>query len=338
MPDTLFPVTHSIPSASALLAQIGNNYDLGPLTECRYWQIGLNDTYMLFGKEHSYVLRVYRAHRRTSSDIEYELEALAQLSQKGVPVSTAIPRNDGRHFTALEAPEGRRYYVVFTYAQGSTFSYGSDIQIAFDYGKAIAHIHNTMDGFTSNHKRFDLNLDFLIHKPMALIKPYLIHRPTDWDYMCHLAKQIEENLLHLNSEGLDTGFCHGDTNGYNAHFTSNRQLIFFDFDFCGVGWRAFDLASFRWLALMNPTEERWKHFLQGYTVLRPLHEVDLSAVPYLVGARQIWIDSLQIENAPDWGFNDINDAYFDRKLKYLRNLEASYFGHQGLKDGIPQQI
>ena len=326
MLDTLFPVTHSIPSANELLAQIQENYNLGPLTECRYWQIGLNDTYMLFSKEQRYVLRVYRAHRRTSSDIEYELDAVAQLSQKGVPVSIAIPRRDGIRLTALEAQEGKRYYAVFTYAQGDTFSYGSDIQIAFDYGKAIAQIHNTMDGFTSNHKRFDLNLDFLIHKPMALIKPFLSHRPADWDYLCYLAKRIEENLMRLNSEGLDIGFCHGDTNGYNAHFTSNRQLTFFDFDFCGVGWRAFDLASFRWLALMNPTEERWKNFLQGYAELRPLREADLSAVPYLVGARQIWIDSLQIENGPDWGFNDINDAYFDRKLKYLRNLETNDLG------------
>ena len=109
-----FPVTHSIPSAQALLNHIQRDYDIGPLTACRYWQIGLNDTYMVIGAERRYVLRIYRAGRRTSSDIEYELDALTQLSRMDVPVSTPLQRNDGARLTALEAPEGRRYYVLFT--------------------------------------------------------------------------------------------------------------------------------------------------------------------------------------------------------------------------------
>lgn len=316
---------HSIPSAEALLAQIQQDYNIEPIAECRYWQIGLNDTYMLIGSERRFVLRVYRVDRRTSSEIEYELDALMHLSHMDVPVSTPILRKDGTRLAALEAPEGRRYYVLFTYAAGTTYSYGDDIQIAFDYGKGVARIHNAMDGFLSSHQRFTLDLDFLIHKPIEYIRPFLKHRPADWDYLCRLTERIEKGIHQLTLEGLEQGFCHGDTNGYNAHFTGDRELTFFDFDFCGVGWRAYDLASFRWLALMNPKEERWDNFLQGYTQLRPLNDVNLNAVPFLIGARQIWIDGMQIENGSDWGFNSIDDSYFDRKLKYLRNLEASYF-------------
>ena len=237
-----FPVTHSIPSAEALQAQIQQDYDIGPIAECRYWQIGLNDTYLVITSGHRFVLRVYRTHRRTDSDIEYELDALTHLSHKGIPVSTPVLRKDGARLVELVAPEGRRYYVLFTYAEGTTYSYGDDIQIAHDYGKAVACIHNAMDGFSSDHQRFTLNLDFLIHEPIEHIKPFLKHRPTDWDYLCRLAERIEKSILRLTSEGLEQGFCHGDTNGYNAHFASDRQLTFFDFDFCGVVWRAYDLA------------------------------------------------------------------------------------------------
>lgn len=326
----IFPVTHSIPSAEAFKAQLQHDYAIEPIDECRYWQIGLNDTYMVICPERRFVLRLYRAQRRTDAEIEYELDAIAHLHQMGILVATAILRKDGTRLAAINAPEGRRQYVLFTFAEGTTYSYGDDLQIAFDYGQAVARLHNGTDGFVSHHQRFALNLEFLLHKPLASIQPFLRHRPTDWAYLCRLAERIEKSVHNLIAEGLNQGFCHGDTNGYNAHFTSaRRQLTFFDFDFCGVGWRAYDLASFRWLALMNPQEDRWNHFLRGYTQIRSLPEVELQAVPFFIGARQIWIDSLQIENGADWGFNNLTDSYFDRKLKYLQALETNYFDASG---------
>lgn len=321
-----FPVTHSIPSADALKAQLQHDYAIEPIDECRYWQIGLNDTYLVSCPGNCFVLRVYRAQRRTDAEVEYELDAITHLSYVGIPVSTAISRKDGTRLGAINTPEGRRQYVLFTFAEGTTYSYSDDIQIAFDYGQAVARLHNATDDFVSPHQRFTLNLEFLLHNPLVSLKPFLRRRPTDWDYLCRLAERIEKSIHKLIAEGLNQGFCHGDTNGYNAHFTCSRQLTFFDFDFCGIGWRAYDLASFRWLALMNPKEDRWNHFLRGYTQIRPLYDVDRQAVPFLIGARQLWIDSLQIENGADWGFNNIDDSYFDRKLKYLQNLETNYWG------------
>ena len=33
---------------------------------------------------------------------------------------------------------------------------------------------------------------------------------------------------------------------------------------------------------------------------------------------------LHTGNASDWGYGDLNDAYFDKRLKWLRELEADY--------------
>lgn len=323
--DKSFPVSHSVISADALRKQIQIDYMLESIVGCRYWQIGLNDTYMVFCQDKQYVLRLYRVGRRTDAQIEYELDALQYLDDSGVPVSIAVTRTDGKRQAALALPEGRRQYVLFTNAPGKTYKYSDDIQIAREYGKAVARIHNATDSFDSQHTRFELDLEFLLHKPLRQIEPFLKHRDDNWSYLQRLGDRIEREIKRLSRDGMDWGFCHGDTNGYNAHLANGTDLTFFDFDFCGKGWRVYELASFQWLALMNPSEDRWSNFLAGYGETRQLNKPDLEAVPYFVGARQIWIDAMQLENGCDWGYNGIDDSYFDRKITYLRNLESAHF-------------
>jgi len=218
-----FPISHSVLSADALRGQIQRIYDLEPIVDCCYWQGGLNDTYMVFCQDRRYVLRLYRANRRTDTEIEYELDALVHLGKAGIPVSTPIRCADGNRQASLELPEGRRQYVLFTNAEGKTYKYSDDIHIAHAYGQAVARIHNATDGFKSQHRRFDLDLDFLIRKPLVNIAGFLKHRDHDWDYLRRLAERIEKQIARLSLRGLDIGFCHGDTNGYTPISRTTRD-------------------------------------------------------------------------------------------------------------------
>src|SRR5712691_1851061 len=80
MGSGLFPVIHSIFAADALQAAVAQAYlsDRRALT-CRLLRRGLHDTYLLTTDDDCYIARVYRARRRASSDIAYELELLTQL-------------------------------------------------------------------------------------------------------------------------------------------------------------------------------------------------------------------------------------------------------------------
>ncbi|WP_429842749.1 hypothetical protein [Brevibacillus sp. FIR094] len=40
--------------------------------------------------------------------------------------------------------------------------------------------------------------------------------------------------------------CHGDLQGnFNTNFCDDNTYTHFDFDLCGYGWRAYDLAAFK---------------------------------------------------------------------------------------------
>ena len=68
------------------------------------------------------------------------------------------------------------------------------------------------------------------------------------------------------------------------------------------GWRAYDIAVFRWGRALNKQGEKlWEAFLEGYMQYRAIQPMDLAAVPLFVAMRQIWLLGMHTLNAADWG-------------------------------------
>jgi Ser/Thr protein kinase RdoA (MazF antagonist) len=319
-----FPVTHSILSTAALMADVLPDYDIGTAIECRLLDRSVNDTYFVKTTDDRYILRVYRARWRTLSEIGYELDALTHIAQRGISLSTPITRKDGRLIRTLHAPEGERQAVLFTYAKGDDLTHAEEQSEL--YGHVVADIHTATDNFASPHQRFTLDGAHLLDQPLRAIQPFLAHRPEDWAYLQALADRVRERLERLQRAQLDFGFCHGDFHGGNAHIDEHNVITCFDFDCCGAGWRAYDIAVFRWAAGREDTV--WEAFLKGYRERRDLHVRDLAAVPWFVAARHIWLLGLHTGNAQDWGSGWLNDAYFDSGgmggLQFLRAWEAEH--------------
>ena len=323
----VFPATHSILSTAALVEQVLPAYDLaapGAPVECRLLNRGLTDTYLVRAADERYVLRVYRTGWRSDAEVRYELDVLDHLGRKGVPVATPVRRKDGRLLGAVRAPEGRRQVVLFTYARGKDDRLGRGfVRNATLYGEAVAAIHAATDDFVSRNARFRIDLGHLLDQPLETIRPLLEHRPDDWHYLAGLAEKLRRRVEDLPVDALETGFCHGDFHGGNAHL-DGTTLTFFDFDCCGPGWRAYDVAVFLWgwsLQRRKKADRLWAAFLKGYTKRRPLAPLDLAAVPLFVAIRHIWLLGLHTGNGHDWGFGWMNDRYFDRALKFLREWE-----------------
>ncbi len=322
--NEIFPVTYSTPSANALKTLIQENYDIGLITECTFLCRGVNDTYLLNTEDEKFIFRVYRIDWRKYSEILYELEALLHLDSQHILVSKPISRKDGTLVGLIKAPEGPRHVVLFSYAHGKVPDYDEEA-VSELYGRAVARVHSKSDTFSSSSKRFHLDLDHLLHSPVRSILPFLSHRKDDCDYVQRLADKLTSRLEDLPQDALELGFCHGDFHTGNGHLEGEDKLTFFDFDCCGFGWRAYDIAVFRWSArLIGKDENRWPSFLRGYRDVRQLTDTEVKATDIFVAIRHLWLLDLHIQYRTNSGNSSLNDRYFDRGLQFLRKWETEF--------------
>jgi Ser/Thr protein kinase RdoA (MazF antagonist) len=311
----LFPATYTTLSAAALRAWLGRAYALGDVATVELFHRGLNDTYLVGAALGRYVLRVYRHGWRSRDAIAYELDALRHLAASGVAVALPIVGCDGGSIACLPAPEGERFSVLFDFVPGRLLA--DTDEDSSRYGAAAAALHSGSRNFHSSYNRLPLDLNNLIEIPMAAISPRLAHRPEDLAELSALARELRDRVAAIVPQ-LESGFCHGDLHTANAHIADGR-ITFFDFDCCGPGWRAYDLAVFRWSwGEMERGEANWQAFLKGYRERRAVAASDLDAVPLFVAIRSIWLRGLHAANSGDWGRSWLNDRYWDRFLKHLR--------------------
>jgi Ser/Thr protein kinase RdoA (MazF antagonist) len=323
MSDSYFPVTHSVLSASALLAYAQQQYDIGDAIECKFLNLGLNDTYLLPTSTGKYILRVYRESWRSLPDIHYELEMLLHIHRKSVPISFPIAMKDGSLCSALKTLEGPRLAVLFTYAEGDDPTQDEAYSLA--YGRAAAQIHNALDDFSSQHTRFCLDLGHLLDEPLRTTLPILEAFPKEHTDLLRIVQRLKEYVDCLPMDKLEWGACHGDFHGGNAHLIQGQQIVFFDFDCGGPGWRAYDIAVFRWAQALHQQDEKlWEAFLAGYTEHRTIQPQDLAAVPLFVALRQIWLLGLHSLTAAYAGCAFLNKHYFENHVHFLKKWVAEH--------------
>jgi Ser/Thr protein kinase RdoA (MazF antagonist) len=318
-----FPAIHTTLHPQALVQQILPQYGLDDIRECCLYSGGFNDTYRIItASGETFYLRAYRSPWRTPADVFCELDALMHLHQKSIPVAHPLRRLDGGYATMVPALEGPRLVAVFHLAPGVEPDYTEDAPAkAHQYGRLVASLHNALQDFSSPHQRFHLDLEHFIEKPLRMIQPFLAEMPQAWEELQGMAETVRQRILARPAQALEWGFCHGDLQGYHHRIAPDGSMTFIDFDCGGFGYRAYDLAVFRWCARLSDLEAVWwPPYLQGYREVRPLAALDELAVPDFVACRYIWHMGVHCENAPDWGCGWLNEAYFTEKLGYLRKL------------------
>lgn len=316
--------SYSTLSSAELLEHVVSQYCVDNPISCEYWQRGLNDSYKVKSKSESYILRVYRKDWRIRSQIDFEVNALNYLHDKEANVSYPIKRLDGEYVTELNTPEGLRYAIVTSFAEGEPLSY-DDVQDAYLYGESVADIHSLSEGFSTEHSRFELDHIHLLSEPLECIRPFLNHRPDCWAFMESFGGHLLDIITNTDQKEIDYGLCHGDFHGWNAHKSSNN-ITFFDFDCCGHGWRAYDIAVFRWGARLRDKEtERWEAFVKGYETKRKISDVDLKLTTAFLAIRDIWLMGVYVDIAKDFGRGPLDAAYVDGRLKFLKGIKEEHF-------------
>ena len=269
-PMAAVSVLETIFDGKSLSEVVLSGYDIGPVQECVLWARSLNDTYLVQA-DARYALRVYRHGWRDEDDIAYEVGALRHLRQRGCNVAGPIPDRAGRYWRVIKGAEGDRYVVVFSWAAGGMPV--PEREYARAYGRAAARLHEASEGFDGPRARAPIDVDELIGRPLRHIMPFLAERADDAHYLRELATSLAGGIEERSAD-LEWGFCHGDLHGGNAHVTDDGLVTFFDFDSAGPGWRAYDIAAYRWatnaIRLEGGSDDCWGEFLTGY---REVHDL-----------------------------------------------------------------
>lgn len=282
-----FPVEYSSLSAQALQEFVCKNYSFPNTSSITFLKRGFNDTYLIQNGMEKYILRVYKHNWRTKDSIETELKLLNLLKENGISVSFPIPDTHSQCIQILEATEGIRYAVLFSFAEGEQVRKLNLEQaelLGIQTGKIHLLTQNKQLGVTAHN----YEIEHQLVKTISVLKPILSNHSTEYNYLIELKKHFTERFSSIDTTKLARGICHGDLQAENFHITSNNQFTFFDFDFFGDGYLIYDIGVFIWYDHKNKPKEIVDAFLKGYQTQRTLSETERQLLPYFSTLRALF--------------------------------------------------
>ncbi|GAA3560466.1 hypothetical protein [Snuella lapsa] len=164
---TPFPVTASTISAKALGEFIKDKYQFTKDLKCELFRTGINHTYFLSDNNTKYALRVYSHNWRTKLEILEEIKLLNLLNQNNLSVSFPIKDKNGAFIQEINAPEGIRYLILFSFAKGDKIRF-LDKETCSKIGSLMAKMHNLTLNTIIN--RVTYNKKSLIELPYEHLK------------------------------------------------------------------------------------------------------------------------------------------------------------------------
>jgi len=185
---------------------------------------------------------------------------------------------------------------------------------------ALANIHQASNRFITDHPRHHFDLTFLLDDAIERIRPLLPSQADDASGVIETAADLVRTQIARMTRTEETyGIITGDFHGFNNHFTDANELTLFDFELCGYGWRAYDLATFLWNARSNTMpSELWEAVVQGYQSVRPLTEAERAAIPALIYARHIWLMGVHTRARERFGDAWLSEFYWTSRIQMLK--------------------
>ncbi|MPS73911.1 MAG: homoserine kinase [Chryseobacterium sp.] len=276
-----FPVTASTLSETELGKFIQEKYNLNENFDCKLFRTGVNHTYFLSDTTTKYVVRVYCHQWRTKSEIQEELELLKLLQSHNLSISFPVADKNVNFIQEINAPEGLRYAVVFTFAEGEKIRFMTN-ETCFAIGSLMAKIHNITA--TKTIDRIVYDSDILLNKSYDYLTSYFSEALDEMKYLketgTKISRNFEKNIFSENQKGI----VHLDIWYDNLSVNAENEITIFDFDNCGNGWLILDIGYFcKQLFFIesdkNIYESKVESFLNGYRKERNLSDSELQLIP-----------------------------------------------------------
>jgi Ser/Thr protein kinase RdoA (MazF antagonist) len=236
-----FPVISSILSAAHIGLFLQAQYQFSGNATCKLLKTGINHSYLITDGERKFVFRLYSLNWRSRTEIAAEIKLLNLLRDGNVPVSYPIQDTTGNYIQLLNAPEGDRYGVLFSFAKGKKHLNFST-SLHYKVGETMAHIHQVTHNLQL--KRATYTPKVLLHDSFERLKQYLPADTTEMQWMASTQKYLLGELAKADTGKLRQGVIHMDIWFDNLNITKEDDITIFDFDFCGNGWLCLDLAYY----------------------------------------------------------------------------------------------
>ncbi|MBR9758549.1 MAG: phosphotransferase [Algicola sp.] len=278
---TTFPVSNSTLSEKELGIFIKDKYNLSESFECKLFRTGMNHTYFISNTKEKYVIRVYCYNWRTKTEIQEELSLLELLKKNNLSVSYPISDKEDNQIQEINAPEGLRYVVLFSFAKGEKMRF-MDNNTCSEIGSLMAKIHNITANKAINRANYNSNL--LLKQSYNQLVHFFAENLAEMRYLKDLDNKISKTFEEINPLKFQKGIVHLDIWYDNLSVNDNREITLFDFDNCGNGLLILDIGYFcKQLFFIESDKEKYESkvesFLNGYRKLRELTDKEIKLIP-----------------------------------------------------------
>lgn len=274
------------------------------------------------------ILRLHRQGYHSKPEIASELAWLTALQD--LPGLNAVQPLPGAQGLVTEI-DGR-FLVAFAPIEGQELQLGDDLARWFaPLGEITARLHlharqwTPPQGFT--RKRWDVET---ILGPQPHWGHWRQAQGLDAQGETRLGRATDALAAKLNAYGTGPevfGLIHADLRLANL-MVNGETLTAIDFDDCGFGWWAYDLASALSFIETDPRlPDLIAAWVEGYTSIAPLRLEDRAMIPSLIFLRRVlltaWLstradsDTAQSLGGPAYtqGTLDLADRYLTDGLK-----------------------
>ena len=260
-----------------------------------------------------YALRLNINSTRTLSNIQAETQWVRDLARiPSINVATPIASLDDQYvISALHADSGHTIYgVMYSWLEGEEIGDEPTLEQLQTVGRAIALLHENSSSFTLTDEAelptfndfFWGTEDFLFSSKSTLNPKHrqLIEQARD------LIMKFTDDLYASSSVHI----IHADFHGWNLMWHDD-QLFIFDFDDCGFGVEAQDIA----VALYYlDTPEQDVALLDGYKSVRPLPSYSENAMKALLLHRRLLLLNYLYETK-NAEHKEMLPAYLDKTIE-----------------------
>lgn len=315
-----FPVTASTLSETELGNFISAKYQLSEDFNCKLFRTGVNHTYFVSDNKTKLVFRVYCYKWRTKTEIEQELELLNLLKKNALSVSHPIPDTNGNFIQEINAPEGIRYAVLFSFAKGEKMRFMSN-ETCSSIGSLMAKIHNITEHKKINRVNYDPEI--LLYKSYDNIKSFFAEGLDEMKFLKEISPKISKKLEDRNLSENQKGIVHLDIWYDNLSVDNENEITIFDFDNCGNGLLILDVGYFcKQLFFIesdkNEYELKANSFLDGYQKIRHLSEKEIKLIPEAGASIFVFYLGVQAQRF-DWSNIFFTENYLKMFVGRIRN-------------------
>lgn len=315
-----FPAINSTPSPNELGKLIQQKFGLSNKTECSIFRLAMNHLYIVQDGENKFVFRVYTHHWRTKLEIEEELRLLTHLKESDRQVAFPIADKWNQYIQEINAPEGKRFGVLFSYAKGVKTAKFTE-QISFLIGRSLAKVHQSTENFELT--RTSYNAENLLKNSVLKIKEFYSKNIEEIEFLETLSIFLTEKLENTDKRKMRYGSVHLDVWFDNLHIDDETGITFFDFDFCGNGYLCLDISYFLFqLLATNLNEEEYEikadRFLKGYETVTEISKEEKDFINYGCLAIMTYYISVQCDRFNYWTNIFLNEDHLKRMVGNLK--------------------